>query len=310
MKKLLVLLLALVAVSGAFAQMTANGLLRSVYTYKGSDSTGTIADRFRLNFSYKTEDGNAYAYARIQYDSEKDTGLVKYDYARVKLFEGKIAVTGGKLGNWDYEFGTGVSNYQFGNVSNDNDYIDGIVGGLFQFYPVEGLDIGVVYVPAATTISTGDFYAAAKYTIKDTGAVIVDAKLNDDIAKSTGSLSGEFNGMEGLDAMAGFKYATDNNSVFAIVDYSAGDLSLEIAPEYYLKDGLYIEGHFTYKLGDALVRLVFAFDQPGVFLSKANDFRVGPEVQYNISKKGQLEGDVYYDAKDGLSVKTTVKVAF
>jgi len=334
MKKLFVLLLSLVVVGGIFAQATVNGYVRAIGTY--TESGFAYADRLRLNLNFKTEDGNAQAFSRLQVSNAVKTVLnsatltvptvgdptlatgtttvtdlgVSYLWGSAKLFDGKVKITGGKLGNWDYEpISSGVSNYQLGNVNNDFDFIDGDKGFLVQAYPVEGLNIGLMMVPNAD-VTAGDFAAAAMYTIKDVGDAVVVGLLADDSAATQISAAFNFTGVENLSAGAGYKYKKDAGSAFALIDYTMGDLSVQVAPEYFLaKDtGLYVEGAVSYTMGDAVFHVLGAYDQ-----GKSNldgKYLFGVEALYNVSKKGQLEADFYYDDVNSYSVKTTVKVSF
>lgn len=332
MKKLFVLLLSLVVVGGMFAQATVNGYVRAIGTF--TDGNVSYGDRIRLNLSYKTEDGNAEMFVRLQ-GASSAAPAPAYAWGSAKLFDGKVKVTGGLLGNWDYEFCSGLSNYQFGNVCNDNDYIDGIDGLMLEVFPVTALGVGVVYTPSSD-LSAGDFYAAAKYAIEGTGTAILDADLDDTTSAMKIGLAFQYTGVKDLSATAGYKYIKDAGSAFGIIDYAMGDASVEIAPEYYLgtSKGLYLEGYVSYKMGNAAFHIVGAYDQNSAYLAtKATDntykidktgaivldkaakaatastYRFGFEALYNIGK-AQLEADVYYDEVAKLSVPLTVKVSF
>jgi len=334
MKKAIVLLLALTVLGGAvFAQATVNGYVRAITTV--TDGSVAYADRIRLNLGYTSEDEVVKMFARLQGDSTA-APTPQYAWGSVKLFDGMAKITAGYLGNWDYEFGTGISNYKLGNVSNDADYIDQIKGVMVEAFPIDGLSFAGVYTPDGS-LTIGDLYFATKYALEGTGTAIVDADLDSNDAMRIGAAF-QFTGVENLSATAGYEYIKDNMSVLGIIDYAMGDLSVQVAPQYFLdKSGLYIEGYVSYKMGNAQFNLVGAYDQDSVNLktkavpaswtlsstngtsttytetaakaATASTYLFGVEAIYNVGK-AQLELDFYYDEVAEWSIPLTVKVSF
>jgi hypothetical protein len=332
MKKAIVLLLALAVLGGTvFAQATVNGYVRTVTTF--TDGSVAYADRIRLNLGYTSEDEVVKMFARLQGDSTA-APTPQYAWGSVKLFDGMAKITAGYLGNWDYEFGTGISNYKLGNVSNDADYIDQIKGVMVEAFPIDGLSFAGVYTPDGS-LTIGDLYFATKYALEGTGTAIIDADLDSNDAMRIGAAF-QFTGVENLSATAGYEYIKDDMSVLGIIDYAMGDLSLEVAPQYFLDaSSLYIEGYVSYKMGNAQFNLVGAYDQDSLNLktkakaatykldtatglsvidkaavaATASTYLFGIEAIYNIGK-AQLEADFYYDEVAEWSIPLTVKVSF
>lgn len=315
MKKLLVILLALCVVSGAFAQATVNGYVRAVNTYT-ADSIA-LATRARLNFTYTTDEDVFKAFVRLQ-SSDMAAPGVSYAYARVNLLDGKVVVSGGKLANYDYDISSGLSDYASGgNVANDGVILDATQAVLVQLLPVEGLNIGVGAF--AGDLGLGSLYAAAKYDIADVGSVVVESSLASALADSRASASFQFTGVEGLTASAGYKLnsdvgykmgSTDENTVYAIVNYAAGDLTVEVAPEYRLSASqLYLEGYVSYAMGDLTFNVLGAYDAGVSDDTLGATYFAGVEAYYNV-KKAQVMAGFYYDDVNSWSIPLVVKVSF
>jgi hypothetical protein len=333
MKKLFVLLLSLVVVGGIFAQATVNGYVRAISTF--TDGNVAYADRLRLNLNFKTEDGNVQMFTRLQ-GASTIAPTPQYMWGSVKLLDGKAKITGGYLGNWDYEFCSGISDYLFGNVCNDDDYIDQVKGMMFEVFPVDALAIAAVFTPAAD-FSAGDLYFAAKYAVEGVGTAVLDTDLDDESDSNVFRAAFQYTGVKDLSATAGYKYLKDAGSAFGIIDYAMGPLSVEAAPEYFLGDngGLYLEGYVSYKVTDAFqINLVGAYDENSVYLAtKAKDatykidktgaivvdtaavaatastYKFGAEFRYTIGK-ALLEADFYYDEVAEWSIPLSVRVNF
>jgi hypothetical protein len=312
-KKLLVILLALCVVSGAFAQATVNGYVRALQTY--SDAGGiALQTRVRLNLSYTTEEDLFKAYARLE-TSDYAAPVVKYAYARVNLLDNKVILSGGMLMNSDYEFASGISDLALGNVANDSFALDAAKAVLLQVLPVEGLNIGVAAFAGLGTID--QVYAAAKYDIADVGALVVDSRLATDLADSRVSAAFQFTGVEGLAASAGYKYHSDmyvasltESTVFGIINYATGDVTVEVAPEYRLDSGkLYVEGYVNYVMGDFTTRLLGAYDAASSADTIGAEYLVRLEAYYNVGK-GQIMAGFAYDDVNTWSIPLIVKVSF
>lgn len=314
-KKLLVILLALCVVGGAFAQATVNGYVRAVNTY--SDGAIALATRARLNVSYTTEDDIFKAYVRLQ-SSDMAAPGVSYAYARVNLLDGKVVVSGGKLANYDYDISSGLSDYASGgNVASDGLVLDAAQAMLVQFLPVEGLNVGIGAFAGALALD--QLYVAAKYEMADLGAVIVESRLAAALADSRASASVQFTGVEGLTASAGFKMNSDvgyhmgalaEDTVFGIINYAAGDLTVEVAPEFRLAAGqLYLEGYVSYAMEDLTFNVLGAYDAGASADTIGATFFGGVEAYYNVGK-GQVMAGFYYDDVNSWSVPLVVKVSF
>lgn len=336
MKKLLVLLLALVVVGGVFAQATVNGYVRTIGTI--SDGNFSYADRLRLNLSWS--DDNVGFKARLQgttsaaadttatladdtlfpadadalpdvltISGAKNDIAVKYAYGWVNLFDGKAKITGGFLDNYDYDISSGVSEYQLGNVANDGWALAGVRSMLFQFYPVAGLDLGLAVTPAAKEIGLDTFGFNVKYTIENIGAVVVESTMGEDFAASRYSASFQYTGVEGLTASVGYKHAADETmNIYGLVNYVAGDLTVELAPEFNIDESMtYVEGYVSYAMGDATFNVLAAYDTDNMNLDGTYFF--GLEAIYKISK-ATLQANFYYDEVAEWSIPLVVKVAF
>jgi hypothetical protein len=307
MKKLFVLLLALVVAGGLFAQATVNGYVRGVGTY--SEATGAFAERARLNISYAPEDGAVKAYVRLQDDSK--VLAVKYAYATAAYLENKIKLTGGFLDVGTFDLSSGISNYMLGNVANGGDF-DGVSGFVAEVAPIEALTLGAALLPDGTKMGAGDWAFAAKYGITDIGAIVASAWLASDLGESLASASFSFTGVENLTATAGYKYVKDAGSVYGIIDYAMDAFAVQVAPEYDFDDGLYLEGYASYAINDTLkLGVVGGYDKDGGIISDTTDssYLFGVEAIHTLDK-AQLEADFYYDEVAEWSIMTTVKVSF
>ncbi len=304
MKKAIVLLLVLAVLGGTvFAQATVNGYVRAKADY--SDAGVAFVTRVRLNLSYTTEDKNAYAFVRLQ-SSDYLAPTVAYAFGRVKLFDGMVKIEGGKLANYDYTLGSGLSEYLLGNVSNDGYALDSVKGMLFQVLPIEGLNVGVAFFPAGE-FDTSDIDFNVKYSIADIGDVVLTSSLAADLGDSVYSASFAFTGVEGLSATVGYKSA---GSVYGIFDYSVAGIDLEVAPEFVFEgSGIYVEGYATKKLNDMLsVNVLGAYDSEAANL--AGTYLFGLEALYKISAKGLLQTGLTYADVSGLGIPLVVKVSF
>lgn len=347
MKKLFVLLLALLVASSAFAQLTINGYERATATYTNSSATTAFANRWRMNASFNDADGNFGVWARIQ-DDAYGSPSVKYAYGWAKFLDKKVQVQGGELAFYDFYIGCGVSDYKLGNVrAGDLCQGDAAKAMVVEVLPVDGLAAAVTYTPG-TAITAGDFAIDAKYTIKDVGTVIIDSKLDDTLANSMVSASFNYTGFEGLNAVAGayyganafyYGYVAKQITGYAIATYKKDAIAVQIAPVYDITNGkAYVEGYVGYKTGSLTVNALYAYDQAGTHLGTAavtkatykldtssstpavvadakitaavpSNFFLGLEANYAIGKANLMAG-VWYDDAAGVSVPLVVKVGF
>jgi len=318
MKKLIVLLLALVVVTGAFAQATFNGYSRGTATFVG-DGTASLSYRLRFNVSYNDADGNFGAWARIQYDQNKDAtnSVLKYGYAWANFFDKKVKVIGGYIANYDYYVGTGISDFQLGNVYTNLCMGDDQKGFIVKLLPVAGLDVGVSFEPpASTAVAASQFAVNAKYSVDNVGTFYVSARPGDSSQGTYASGTFQFTGVKDLSVAASFQYGgtgfykdyvTDQLSALAIIDYTLGNVSVEVAPVYDISGStIYVEGYVSYASGPVTVDLLGAYDQTAAQLGST--YWAGAELSYKVGK-GYLMGGVWYDGTD-VSIPVSLKVVF
>jgi hypothetical protein len=322
MKKLIVLLLALLVATSAFAQLTVNGYSRGTATFAPSAGTASMLYRLRLNMTYNDASGNFGAWARLQSDGYATLAL-KYGYAWAKFFDGKVKVNAGQLANYDYGVFSGVSDYKLGNICTEAYIGDATDGVLVQFMPTSALNVGLTFLPS-TALSGSDLTVSAKYSLDKIGNVFVNFRPADASATSSTNLfaSGTFEltAVPGLDATAcveyggnGFwhGYVAKQLTIVANVTYGQGPFSVQVAPVYNLTDSaLYTEGYVQYKATkDLALRVIGAYDQSGVSLGTPGDYFVGFEAS-NAVGKGYIMTGAWYDKVAGLTVPVGLKVVF
>jgi hypothetical protein len=345
MKKTLAILLALVVVGGAaFAQVTFNGYERTVVTAK--ESGVSVANRVRLNMSFTDADGNFGFWGRLQ-NADTAAPTMKYAYGWVNLADKKVKLTAGILGNYDYTIGSGVSDLQLGNLASDNYVFDATEGILAQFFPVEGLNIGVAYIPDGSWSGAADMAGwslDAKYAIKDIGNIVVSSLTAAELKNSFVSGAFDFTGVKDLEAAVGYMYggtamwhaeAAGTSSVYGLIDYSSNGIAAQVAPIYNLTAStVYVEGYVGYTAGAFTANVIGAYDQSGANLgadaadasyaldtttglvkttaAKAavpSTYLVGLELNYKVGKSTLMSG-IYYDDATAWSVPVYVRVNF
>jgi hypothetical protein len=318
MKKLIVLLLAFVVATSAFAQLTINGYSRGTVTVSaGTTTTSTMLYRLRLNMSYNDPSGNFGAWARLQSDGFA-TPAFKYGYAWAK-FGTMLKVSAGQLGNYDYGVYSGTSDFKLGNLASDLYIGDATDGILAQFYPVDGLNVGLTYLPNAT-VSGSDFNFNAKYSVSNVGNFFVGFRPSDATNDIFASGTFEFTGMQGLDLAVGFQYGGNGfwhgyvakqMTVLGNVTYSQGPFAVQVAPVYDITDSkLYTEGYVNYKVTPAaILKIIGAYDQASVMLGTGSTYFMGAELYYTVGKGYAMTG-VWYDQAAGFTIPVSVKVVF
>ncbi|MCX7023807.1 MAG: hypothetical protein NT080_04215 [Spirochaetes bacterium] len=319
MKKFIFLLLAFLVVGSVFGQATVNGYVRAITTLK-EDNTLTYVDRLRLNLNFATEDKNVVMFTRLQGTSAtfgdpvsaNNDIAVKYMWGSVSLFEGKVKATAGKLGNWDYNIASGVSEYNLGNPCNDDWALDGTKALLLQVYPVAGLDLGLAVKTPSAELDMDAFGINAKYSMEGMGAAIFESTLGLDAETSRYSVSAQYTGLEGLTASAGYKHtAADRKNVYGIVNYATGDITAEVATEFNIDDSfIYLEGYLSYVMGDATFNVLFGYDKDAVYFDVDDTYFFGLEAIYKVSAKGLLQASFNYDEVAKWSIPLVVKVSF
>lgn len=303
--------------------------------------SGTLANRLRLNIGAKdAEDTYGFA-SRIEINTKTNSATAsgvdqsidpQSFYGYVNLFNKTVKISGGKLQNFDYDLSSGIDDFWFGAVANDYEVIDHSTynlnfktwyqplvyqnGLLLQVFPIAGLNLGVALLPKNSTlkVSLGDLNISGRYDIKDVGSIIVESSFADDIAHSRLSASFDLTAVKGLDVALGFKGLTDM-SIYSIINISAGNFGLQVAPEYYLgttelhKSGIYAEGYASYAINDLTLEVLGAYDQNNVALSAGSHYMVGVLALYNINKV-QLRLGVSLDEAQSFEIPFTIKVSF
>lgn len=336
MKKAIVLLLALAVLGGAvFAQATVTGYVRTIATYS-SDSFALTGQRLRLNLGWTSEDKNVSFAARLQSADFSAIGVGDYAYGVIKLLDGKVVVTGGKLWNFDYDLSSGLSDYNLGNVANGGGYglFAAQKGMIVQAMPVEGLSIGVLAVPDAAKLDLTQFALGASYTIAGVGDIVLSNGFADPIDKSAFSASFNYTGVEGLGVAVGYK-GLDTLDFYSIVNYEMDALTAQLAGEYNVDNKtMYFETSVKYVSGPWTVMGLFGYDKDGTILGSdatntsyslntktgtidpkagtaavVNKYLVGAEIAYNLGK-GQIAFNPTFDDAHGFSLPIVVKVSF
>ena len=330
MKKLIVLLLALLVATSAFAQLTINGYSRGTAQYAGTGGAASMLYRLRLNMTYNDASGNFGAWARLQSDgyvasplTSSGVPVLKYGYAWANLLDKMVKVTAGRLANYDYMVGSGSSDYKLGAVCTDAYAGDSSNGVLVQVMPSKAINIGVNFTPAGT-ISGNDFMVSAKYAVDKVGNLMVNVRAPDPTPLAATNLfaSGAFEltAVPGLDATACFEYGgngfgggyvANQLTVLASVSYGQGPLGVQVAPVYNLTGSkLYVEGYVKYQATPTfLVRAIGAFDQGTMLAATANDYFAGLELVLTVGK-GYLMTGAWYDQVAGLTVPVGLRVNF
>lgn len=318
MKKLIVLLLAFVVATSAFAQLTVNGYSRGTATVTDT-GVASMLYRLRMNLSYNDPDGNFGAWARLQSDSYA-TPVLKYGYAWATFFDKKVKINAGLLANYDYGIFSGISDFKLGNICTEAYIGDATKGILAQFYPVKALNLGVTYLPTGNAVTASNFNVNAKYGIDKVGNVYVAFRPSDDSNNLFASGTFQFTGLAGLDLAAGFVYGgtgfwhgyvANQMTIVANLTYSKDAFSVQIAPVYNITDNtIFTEGYVNYKATKTLaLRVIGAYDQAGVSIGSGSTYLAGAEVVYSVGK-GYLMTGAWYDEVAGLTVPVALKVVF
>jgi len=317
MKKTLAILLALVAIGGvAFAQVKIGGYVRTVYT--ASTDGVAFANRLRLNLSYDAEDGTYGIFARLQ-NANKDAPTVPYAQGYVNLLDKQLTITSGILGVYDYDVGTGLTELNNGNLSNQGYELDSTKAFLVQIKPaaVEGLNLGVAYEFDANAV-----YGAAKFG-SDAFSVVANGHYAIDSNAARASLTVGLTPVEGLSVNVGGKYnmgvadykSTTANAItpFAIIDYGTDAMTIEVAPAYVLytdnssTNEIYVESSFSYKVADPLTVYLFGdYDSTKDVLGST--YMAGIEANYKVGK-ATLDAAFIYD-ESGWSMPCYTKFSF
>jgi len=357
MKKAIVLLLALTVIGGAvFAQVTVSGYDKVSLNF--NETGAMITDGIRINingadadgvYGFKTRfEGSANAYApKLVPDftgdgtadalAKNDFG-VTYAYAYGKFFDGMLKLTAGKLDIYDYQYSAGANNQVLGNTANDGfgglGYASRPAAFLAQVFPVEGLNVGVAYMPGRlpngafeyNTFNLTKLYYGVKYDTDMFGILYEGNWKGNDFDMIRHSLSFNYTGVENLMATVGYKGAygaTDwTHGAYALLGYTMDKLYVEfdvdavIAPDV----KLYLEGAVEYDVGLAKLRGFFAYDDEVgnltyskvTYEDSVNEFQVGAEASVPFGNAGLTEFNVGFNYADdyGWKIPMFFRVAF
>jgi hypothetical protein len=330
MKKLITVLLVATMVSGAFAQATVNGSVRTRGYYENDSGDTTIKTRLRLDTNYTSVDKIVEAAARLQYVTENTSGTseetvsFEYLYGSVKLAGDYVKLTAGRLYNEDYYIASGIATQYLGNIENDGKAGDGdhLTGSnsnggfLLQVYPIKGLDLGAYYAPTGADSKAEDYSLNAKYSLDGVGKFVAESNLGETYAKTRYSTSFDFTGVKNLDAIAGYKHLaktdTDDaqNRLYGIVTYTLDKFVVQVAPEYNLTESaLYTEGTVQYNFNDTFTFNIFsAYDKDHVYLT--GDYVYGLEAVYSPTKNSYVLLGCKYEEDLGVEIPLSVQVKF
>jgi len=298
MKKLIVLLLALAMVGGAYAQaaapapaLTFSGYLNTGYQY----DTGTKlvklygayaaqTSRLRLNAAYTNGDFGV----NFRYQSNDSATAPTVGQALVwgNLFNKMVTFKAGKLN--DYTWATPVN--AFGNF-------DGKTGVQVQMKPIAGLNFGV-FVPlvaaGATPANTlKDISVAGKYSASGLADFLVNLNLGTAANEVIGSVN--VTAVENLTAIfeADLGDLTDIANTLYLdqyVSYAMGDLSV----------GAYIDQTFGTPFGwsvspevDYMMGNIELY--ASVMVGSGSVWSVSPYINYTLNEKSSVKTYASYD---------------
>ncbi|MBN2811108.1 MAG: hypothetical protein JXP39_04385 [Spirochaetales bacterium] len=313
MKKLFLVLCAATMTSGLFAQASVNGSVRSMGKYTENEGV-SFSNRLRLEPSFQDE--TTVFFARIEGTVDNDTPAgdiaVEYLYGSVTLANGLFKVTAGRLNMEDYHLVGGVSEWYFGNTSNDDYVLDGADGFLLQAYPVEGLDLGLFWTANGDKVEASQFGLNLLYATSEALAFTAESTLGDSFEATRFSASLSYSGIEGLAASAGYKHgAANTHGAFAILNYSAGKFAVEVAPEFIAEPStVYVEGFLSYQATDSVsVSLIGGYETKELYL-EGSEWTAGIEALWQASDRASIIATALYDEAAGFSLPLALKIKY
>jgi hypothetical protein len=286
----------------AFAQLSVNGYYRAGAA-SNIDGNGSgqfaLMDRIRLNLSFAAPDDMAGFKARLQADSSTQSALVnlfadkyaviapkggddavmaplyslKYGQGYVKLLDGVVKLTAGRLDIGDYNVQQNVGNIYGGNIATDEIAAKGsllgnqtgnFTGAILQVWPIEGLSVAIhAKTDVQTNVGYHNFGLDAYYMMPGIGKAIFSSQALDDtdLSKLYASVGYSYTGFKGLTATAVYRYisapsasnygiapkGTTSSGAVAVVEYSSGPLFADVAGDFdFTNSAYYMEGEVSY----------------------------------------------------------------
>lgn len=265
MKKILAILLALVAIGSFAVAEDAPKAALTGYTYFTTnlyDQDGQVSSGpdWVSNGHYSTlglaySGGMAGFSATIEFENNAVNSAFRDYTAWVKPFGDILKVSAGRLRNGDYR----LTSYIDGSGFNTR-LANAESGLLVQVYPVAGLSIGA-FVPAGDTavdFADVDFGFGAAYTIDKVAKIVAAYKMSVDEL----FIGADVKAVDGLTLKIGFvndsTTAADFNRIWATAAYNVME-PLEVSLDTYYKlettaavNTLWVKGQVAYTLNDTM----------------------------------------------------------
>ncbi|HOX33244.1 MAG TPA: hypothetical protein PLB91_13015 [Spirochaetales bacterium] len=347
MKKLFVLLLALIVAASAFAQLTVAGYDKAKATFNSDSKEGAYSDEIRFNLTAKDADGKYGFSGRFQGTSgtytpgvdidadgtnddivnedgdavvfAKNDFVVKYMYGWASFFDGMLKLSAGRINEGGYQFGANEANSIQGNLDSetDADFVDIRTQSMeLTVAPMAGLSASVIYTPNDTITGTDLKYGVA-YSVEN--LLNVKAMMTGNAAGDIlGTFGAEFVGVENLSAVAGLKLDNDGTdpvmAVYSIVGYTMDALFFEVAGQYLfetdlVESGYYFEGNAEYTVETYSVRAFGQYNDKMDLAEAGNEYLIGAELSIPVGS-GEFNAGFNYGDATKVSVPVYLKIAF
>jgi hypothetical protein len=232
-------------------------------------------------------------------------------YGQVDFLDGMISLAIGKLIHDDYQLGSECdSDWMLWDFTSDSYSIDAATGALVRFFPMDGLNIGLLFVPSKLGLDS--FGVFARYDMEDVFSFILASRFTDPVGDMFLSATVDLKLVEGLRLAPGFKLngGTLNGATgaFLIAGYSTDSFVFDVIPEFEFDPmDLYIELFIGYTINDTLSLHV------PVMLSMTNDFNdFGYAFGIELWKRfgpSRFEFGVSFDG-DVISIPFVVRASF
>lgn len=307
MKKLFVLLLALMMVGGiAFAQATV-GIYSKMYATLEED-TVSYDNYTNLSFAWKADDMGMSITTETATTSDFLSGVRNFDVwyslvpGKVKLWTGDLRQDGG-VRLTSFIEGNGFST----RIANANR-----LSLMLAVTPIDGLVIDAV-VPFATdafvTVNPSTNLAfGAGYTITDVAKIVASYRMTEEEL----AIGVDLKMVEGLTAKVGFKNvgSTDISTIYATAGYTLDALTFGLDAYFQLDPSLYaFEGKVEYAMDPFSFGVLASFDNEGATgWFKQDGFSLYPYVMMGFSK-GDIELGFRLNADNTWSIPFTFYVS-